>query len=478
MKEMYKGMVNSPQTKLSKAINSADTDIYVKDGSVFPTGPNLAVIGIDQHAETILYSSVSNNILVGCTRGYQGEARAWDAEIPIARNFTEADLDAVQENIKALEKAMPKKVSELDNDMEYLGKYNNPFFDREDKPMNITTSWRDVGFKKGWTLCTSANVPDAPNGKGKYVVYTGFDAEIDETGKPTKLMPPIIQLAYEPVNDKWYRRYGEPKGGNSDFKDENCIAISPNWDGWVSTLNFSWSREDILEIVSDSRALQPRIVDSLPNTGENNRIYLLKDTKGKGNNNYLEYLWIDNKWELIGPTQVDLSEYLKKSDVFDNKTFDGDTEKLRNIPFSAQQGIWMWNTLDRIAPDGFIDPGKITPKISIEDREPYWNNDLQGILLSGALNELFLRTTKLNERKADKSAIKDVSRSKTKGYSSASAWSDVSSSRDVEDWIGDFDKRTRENKKAISNVAKIVVLTESEYRALSNKDQNTIYFVR
>lgn len=43
----------------------------------------------------------------------------------------------------------------------------------------------------------------------------------------------------------------------------------------------------------------------------------------------------------------------------------------------------------------------------------------------------------------------DISRCKTKGYSSASSWSSVSSSRDLEDWIGDFDKRTRELKDGV-----------------------------
>lgn len=110
MKEMYKGMVNSPQTKIDQAINAADTDIKVKDGSVFPDGPNLAVIGIDQHAETILYSAVNNNILVGCARGYQGSAKNWESNSPIARNFTEADLNAVQENIRTLDEAKVDKV--------------------------------------------------------------------------------------------------------------------------------------------------------------------------------------------------------------------------------------------------------------------------------------------------------------------------------------------------------------------------------
>lgn len=49
----------------------------------------------------------------------------------------------------------------------------------------------------------------------------------------------------------------------------------------------------------------------------------------------------------------------------------------------------------------------------------------------------------LQNNKADKS---DISKCKAKGYSSASAWTSASSERDLEDWIGDFDKRTRELK--------------------------------
>lgn len=84
----------------------------------------------------------------------------------------------------------------------------------------------------------------------------------------------------------------------------------------------------------------------------------------------------------------------------------------------------------------------------------------------------------------------DVSRAKAKGYSSASSWSSVGSSRDVEDWIGDFDKRTRENKTAISgkvnqsdivDFKRIKVLTQSEYNALSSTEKNradTLYFIK
>lgn len=58
-------------------------------------------------------------------------------------------------------------------------------------------------------------------------------------------------------------------------------------------------------------------------------------------------------------------------------------------------------------------------------------------------NPKYTDTTYDLSKYAEKS---DISRCKTDGYSSASAWSSVSSSRDLEDWIGDFDKRTRELK--------------------------------
>lgn len=101
---------------------------------------------------------------------------------------------------------------------------------------------------------------------------------------------------------------------------------------------------------------------------------------------------------------------------------------------------------------------------------------------------------------------KDVSRSKTKGYGSATEWSEISSTRDVEDWIGDFDKRTRENKKSLgkkvdavsgkglstndltdallkklNNVKEQIILTQAEYDKLptdQKNDPNKIYFIK
>lgn len=49
----------------------------------------------------------------------------------------------------------------------------------------------------------------------------------------------------------------------------------------------------------------------------------------------------------------------------------------------------------------------------------------------------------LQDNKADKS---NISRCKTKGYNTSNTWQSLGTERDLEDWIGDFDKRTRELK--------------------------------
>lgn len=49
----------------------------------------------------------------------------------------------------------------------------------------------------------------------------------------------------------------------------------------------------------------------------------------------------------------------------------------------------------------------------------------------------------LQDNKADKS---NISRCKTQGFNTSRTWQSLSTERDLEDWIGDFDKRTRELK--------------------------------
>lgn len=63
-------------------------------------------------------------------------------------------------------------------------------------------------------------------------------------------------------------------------------------------------------------------------------------------------------------------------------------------------------------------------------------------------NPKYTDTTYDLSKYAEKS---DISRCKTKGYNTSSVWQSLDSTRDLEDWIGDFDKRTRELKSGVSS---------------------------
>lgn len=260
MKEMFKGKINSPQTQLLESIDSHSTDIKVLDVSVFPEGPNVAVIGTDAQAETIKYANINNNILIGCVRGFQGTAKSWDKDSIIARNFTEYDLNTIQENILELDN---NKVDKVEGKELSSNDFTNDLKDKLEK------------------------IEDGAN-------------------KITK----ISQL----TNDE-------------NFKTE----------------------AEIQELINNSTKLKKEVVTSLPSTGKDDVIYLVKDDKGKDNNNYLEYLWLNDKYELIGSTQVDLSGYMTNEDFESKwknvrKVVDGNWGDIKRIedeipkPFQEEYG--------------------------------------------------------------------------------------------------------------------------------------------
>ena len=66
--------------------------------------------------------------------------------------------------------------------------------------------------------------------------------------------------------------------------------------------------------LNDITGFSAVIVETLPTTGETNKIYLVAK-EGTANDGYNEYMWINSKWEFIGSTSVDLTGYLKITDL-------------------------------------------------------------------------------------------------------------------------------------------------------------------
>lgn len=165
---------------------------------------------------------------------------------------------------------------------------------------------------------------------------------------------------------------------------------------------------EIRTLIESLSKLKKEVVTALPSTGKDDVLYLKKDGNDV-NNSYVEYMWINGAWEIIGNTKIDLNPYAKKTDIKTSLSEMTQSSSYRTV----------------------TDSEKST-----------WNSKLSSV--SG----------------------QDVSRAKTKGYSSAGSWASVGSSRDVEDWIGDFDKRTRENKEKIDGVQS---MTTTEVEAILNE---------
>lgn len=68
----------------------------------------------------------------------------------------------------------------------------------------------------------------------------------------------------------------------------------------------------------DAGAIQMQIVSTLPETGSEDIMYLVPlEEPESQENRYAEYVWVDNKWELLGKIgiEVDLSDYYTKAEV-------------------------------------------------------------------------------------------------------------------------------------------------------------------
>ena len=83
-------------------------------------------------------------------------------------------------------------------------------------------------------------------------------------------------------------------------------------DEHVSTTT-TYSSSKIMTLLADA-GFNVEVVQELPATGDAHTIYFVPKTGSTGDI-YNEYLYVDNAWELIGSTEVDLSNYYNKTEV-------------------------------------------------------------------------------------------------------------------------------------------------------------------
>lgn len=155
--------------------------------------------------------------------------------------------------------------SYLDNNgVLYLwGKIKEAFAKKTDIPTDNASLANGAGYQ------TSANVESAITAKG----YTTMAA----------------------VEDKGYTTMTAVEGKGYQTSSQVSAAITA--------------------ALADVSGVEFTIVEQLPATGTKGTIYLVKKTATAAGNIYTEYIWVNNAWEIIGDTTIDLSNYLQKSDI-------------------------------------------------------------------------------------------------------------------------------------------------------------------
>lgn len=82
----------------------------------------------------------------------------------------------------------------------------------------------------------------------------------------------------------------------------------------VPTLANYYNKTEVDALLNAIDTGQFIVVQSLPAEGQDKAIYLVPHT-GSTPDAYDEYIWVNNAWELIGSTSVDLSNYYTKAEV-------------------------------------------------------------------------------------------------------------------------------------------------------------------
>ncbi len=89
---------------------------------------------------------------------------------------------------------------------------------------------------------------------------------------------------------------------------------TPYGDDSQRVTNVEYVTNAIADAISGISGISYSIVTALPSTGEAGTIYLLSHG-GSAPDIYDEYIWVNNAFEKIGTTAVDLSDYLKTTDM-------------------------------------------------------------------------------------------------------------------------------------------------------------------
>lgn len=214
------------------------------------------------------------------------------------------------------------------------------------------------------------------------------------------------------------------------------------------------TESEIQAMINNSTKLKKEVITSLPTTGKENVIYLLKN-KGDTNNFYTEYMLINGNWEIIGDTKADLTDYAKKSEI-KTRLSEMTSDSTHRTVTDKEKSTWN-NKVDAVTGKGlstndYTDAAK--KKVDAIPSSPKYTDTVTSINgKTGAIT------------KADIVALGIPGTNTTYPVASQSSNGLLSAA----------------DKKRLDNIREQVALSEAQYKALSSTqqgDKTKIYYIK
>lgn len=150
-------------------------------------------------------------------------------------------------------------------------------------------------------------------------------------------------------------------------------SIVDNLESLAADKSLSANQGRILkEMIANLANLQIEIVDQLPSVGETNIIYLVKKS-GSAPDIHDEYVFVDGKWEKIGDTEIDLSNYYTRDEVDDKLTGFGAGDVIAAEAFTTADRVITSNGPGKTVKDSGILISNLALKSYVDEKEIAWD---------------------------------------------------------------------------------------------------------
>ncbi|MBO7732748.1 MAG: hypothetical protein J6S67_09355 [Methanobrevibacter sp.] len=190
---------------------------------------------------------------------------------------------------------IPTKTSDLENDSDFVS---------DDDYVHTDNNYDDTAKNAVDALGTAStyDVPESGNASNSQVVK-GDDTRLTDNRNPNPHTHSKADIIDFPTNVSAFNN------------DSGFITNTVNNLANYYLKSETYTRAEVEQLIAAIKQGKFEIVAELPASGDTNVIYLVPKSTAQTSNSYDEYVYINNAWEKIGDTDIDLSGYVTDDEL-------------------------------------------------------------------------------------------------------------------------------------------------------------------